>query len=252
MLRRNTMLRVFLNLTLLSVSANALGCGLILRDLPPKEEIDAGSTPPDHDAGKVGDVDADAHVEEHLGHDGGGMNDGAAAEPDAAQEHDSGPDLPPVDPDGCDGGPEKVFFRDDDEDGYGTSESAVAACEKPSDGHEWVELGDDCNDDEPDVHPGQTEFFGVGYQPSGQSGGLRSFDYDCNGSETAGPNQPQAPASCAGLLTCAGGGYVPNDERTGVAGINAYCGSNVISTCNSAGLACQASPSTNEQPYLCR
>jgi hypothetical protein len=101
------------------------------------------------------------------------------------------------------------------------------------------------------VHPGQENFFGVGYQRDPESTVL-SFDYDCNRSETAGPDQPQAPASCAGLLTCSGGGYVPNDERTGVSGINAYCGSVVQSTCKPAGLACQAAPSSTDQPYLCK
>jgi hypothetical protein len=173
------------------------------------------------------------------------------ASPDASAA-DAAPDArtPDVDPDGCDGASERLFYRDDDEDGHGKAGTAVTGCSPPESGV-WAEVGDDCDDGEPDVHPGQTEFFGIGYRPGGNAS-LLSFDFDCDGSETAGPGQDRAPDDCAGLLTCAGGGYVPNDERTMTPGINAYCGSNVQSFCEPAGLACQAAPTTTDTRYVCR
>jgi hypothetical protein len=240
------MLRVLAQLTFLSVCASALGCELIMRDLPPRADLDATSPPDTQDAGEVLHVDAGAHGDLSPGHDGsdGSMPD---APHDAAVEGVDA-DLPHPDPDGCDGGSEKVFFHDEDQDQHGDPSMAMTGCVPPSNG-DWVELGDDCNDDQPDVHPGQTKFFGEGYEREGSA--VLSFDYDCKNGEVSGPDQVQAPPSCSGLLTCAGSGYAPNDERKGIVGINAYCGSTVISTCKAAGLMCQPSPSTTEQPYVC-
>ena len=245
------MLRVLAKLTFLSVCAGALGCELIMRDLPPKAERDAAMSPQEMDAGEVLHVDGGPHVDASAGDgDGDGARD--AALPDGPQDAGVDAALPLPDPDGCDGASERLFFLDGDGDEYGDPSTAVAACVKPTSGGKWVEQGKDCNDDEPDVHPGQTEFFGQGYQRKDDSSVL-SFDYDCNNSEAAKPGQDRE-VDCAGLLgvACAGGGYAPNDERKGLVGINEFCGSNVISTCVFSSLTCQAPLSTTDQPYLCK
>lgn len=77
-----------------------------------------------------------------------------------------------------------VFFLDGDGDGYPASSALdVVACSgsPPPDlwGHKYMDSSKvplDCDDNDPDVHPGQTRFFTV---PRADG----SFDYDCDGIE---------------------------------------------------------------------
>ncbi len=60
--------------------------------------------------------------------------------------------------DNCDGavdeGVTKVFYRDDDGDGYGASTAAPPACSVPNG---YASVGGDCEDGNPTAHPGGTE-----------------------------------------------------------------------------------------------
>lgn len=86
-------------------------------------------------------------------------------------------------------------------------------CDQDHDGHDSSTRagchGDDCDDDDADVHPGQT-----GYFSAKSSAG--DYDYDCNGEE-----EPLIATSidCAALLgACSGEGYdgaVPACGKTG-------------------------------------
>ncbi len=53
----------------------------------------------------------------------------------------------------CDGeaDPELIWYQDADGDGYGDESSSLATCEQPSG---YVDDPDDCDDDDPDIHPG--------------------------------------------------------------------------------------------------
>ncbi len=61
--------------------------------------------------------------------------------------------------DNCNGmideGAKTAFYLDIDEDGYGADSSKVEACQAPS--SDYVTLGGDCNDHDPNVHPGAVE-----------------------------------------------------------------------------------------------
>ncbi len=61
--------------------------------------------------------------------------------------------------DDCDGDVDEAvllsFYLDLDQDGYGSPSSTVAACSSP--GTDYVTVGDDCNDQAPDIHPGARE-----------------------------------------------------------------------------------------------
>lgn len=199
------------------------GCSLIMGDVPPKERSSLSRPDAGTDArGDAGQADTtDAASEEASA-------DGASSE--------------------CDGQGMKTFYRDGDSDGYGDSATAFVGCEAP--GAEWVTLGDDCQDRDPRVHPGQTEYFGTGYRSAGASGAF-SFDYDCDGSETGAAGQTQAPSDCPGLLLCTGTGFEKSEAREPVPGVNPYCGSNTIGTCMLSGLLCQANIHTSELRYVC-
>jgi hypothetical protein len=60
--------------------------------------------------------------------------------------------------DDCDGeideGVKTLFYRDADDDGYGSSEDIVRACAAPEG---YVAMGDDCDDTRADVHPAAEE-----------------------------------------------------------------------------------------------
>lgn len=68
-----------------------------------------------------------------------------------------------------------TWYTDRDDDGYGTDDSATAACEEPY--ASSVLLGGDCDDDNADVNPGEPEVCEDG------------ADQDCDGQD----------ATCAGL-----------------------------------------------------
>ncbi|HMJ16743.1 MAG TPA: hypothetical protein VK524_35265 [Polyangiaceae bacterium] len=166
---------------------------------------------------------------------------------DGGLDADAGDALPDVNADACDGAPERVFFEDRDDDGFGKSSTAVIACEPPA-AKGWAQSGGDCLDSNQYVRPGQILFFGTGYRT--ESGAL-SFDFDCDGVEIAGPNQAHAPEDCRGLLVCLGGGFTRNETRELGPGVNMYCGSNLISSCV-PGLECMPQVVTSDRYYLCR
>jgi len=79
-----------------------------------------------------------------------------------------------------------VYVLDRDEDGYpASSANDVIGCSgeppPPFEGHAYIDSSGaqlDCDDADPEVHPGQKKFF---TSPRKNSGG---FDYDCDGVET--------------------------------------------------------------------
>jgi hypothetical protein len=235
-----------------------------MSDLPPKPDdtpIDARANGGQHDAsvGAHGDAVMDAGPRMHGDAGSGSISqpDAASAIADAALDAGAGVldagTITALDAGAlhCDGGEPRVFYRDGDGDGYGDHTAMKAACIAP-DG--WVVDHKDCDDDQADVHPGQTEYFTTGYRPSAEAGGT-SFDYDCDGSETGAPGQAIGPTSCtgvAGLLLCQGQGFAPNPSRTAAPGVNVHCGSNVISSCDY--VLCEAQPmlASGDETYACR
>lgn len=117
------------------------------------------------------------------------------------------------------------IYPDVDKDGFGGG-SGVSGCIQPSG---WVSVGGDCNDQNPDVFPGQTKYF---TSPYAASSSASSFDYDCSGTETAAPGF---------VLGNCGPQCVPGYQktaRTGV-GVDPGCGSTAYYGCTSAGpVAC--------------
>jgi hypothetical protein len=183
--------------------------------------------------GHAGDVGPDA------GSDDAGSDDSSV--PEAGLDVDV-PDVPI----GCD--TPVVFYPDADADGFGRDSAAVVACEPPLQGL-WTTKPGDCNDDNPDVHPEQTQYFSLGYVTT--SGGL-SFDYDCSGSEQSDPSQYGGAPSCGGLSlgNCSGQGYVAT-SRTGP-GLNALCGSLRMRKCQPDLLVCGAETFDISQAHRCR
>lgn len=117
----------------------------------------------------------------------GGLAEDASAGADAGSDAGSGADggldagPPPTGDSGTDAGSdagpapcELDFYRDGDGDGFGDPSDSVFVCSPPAD---YIRTGGDCDDSDPDAHPGQTMWFNV----PRMSGG---FDYDCDGSET--------------------------------------------------------------------
>lgn len=69
---------------------------------------------------------------------------------------------------------EPLWYRDLDRDGYGDRRAAVRAAAQPPG---YVANGLDCYDQNPEVYPGQRNYFA-------QHRGDQSFDYDCDGRST--------------------------------------------------------------------
>src|SRR6185503_5455997 len=76
------------------------------------------------------------------------------------------------------------YFVDDDNDGVGRNDSTRLSCEHPPGA--WAIRGGDCDDANPEVFPGQTQYFARAYT----RGSTESFDYDCSGSEDPDPGLP--------------------------------------------------------------
>ncbi len=64
-----------------------------------------------------------------------------------------------------------TFYADNDGDGFGSDATAVTVCDQPAG---YVLIGGDCDDANPDIHPGVTEIEGDG------------IDQDCDGFDTCG------------------------------------------------------------------
>jgi hypothetical protein len=95
----------------------------------------------------------------------------------------------------------------------GTAGAPPPDCDEDHDGHDSSTRagchGDDCDDGDPDVHPGQVSYFSV-------ENSAGNYDYDCNGDE-----EPLITTAldCSALLgACSGEGYagsVPACGKTG-------------------------------------
>lgn len=158
----------------------------------------------------------------------------------------AGPDVGEIDSapqNGDDGCVVVRYFEDHDGDGWGGTVTTSACA--PPDGT-WVTKGGDCDDSNPDVHPGQAQFFSSGYVPTGKT--EVSFDWDCDGQETE--SGSPAHASCVVVtLQCVGDGYLPSTSRG--AGTDAYCGSDQTVTCGYVSLVCKASAPATAAPIAC-
>jgi hypothetical protein len=232
-----------------------------------------GERPREEDAGADKPLEQDAATEQEAGIDAGMAEDGGAAL-DATSPGDAGAtDAAPVDaaaetgattmeaggadsaivdagpaPD-CGSSAGMLWYPDGDDDGYGRSAEAVQTCGKPA-GDGWVRLGNDCKDNDDDVRPGQTSYFGVPYRGAD---GNDSFDYDCSGSEEGNPSQSSLANGCDGILdilNCSGTGYM-SEARTG-AGVNPVCGSTKVGTCTPMLLSCTTAMQTDRPPYECK
>jgi hypothetical protein len=104
----------------------------------------------------------------------------------------------------CDGGACTLFYQDADGDGYGnmygmTSDStAKLGCTNQTPPGGYVVDHTDCDDGDPNVHPGQTMYFAV------KSKGLHIWDYNCDGTIQKGtPEFPGATCEfCTATPTC--------------------------------------------------
>jgi hypothetical protein len=98
----------------------------------------------------------------------------------------------------------------------------------------------DCNDGNPQVFPGQNNYFGTSFS----TGAGTSFDYDCSGREDPDASQPGLAPNCTGLslLGCTGSGFAATG-RTG-SGVDAICGSTSLVTCVANLVSCGATTST--------
>ena len=94
---------------------------------------------------------------------------------------------------------------DQDADGFSPAQSC---------GVESPYNGGDCNDNNSDVRPNQTEFFPEPIEPGCAEGSC--YDYDCNGVETK---------SRPNLISCGGNGWTPTVPECGVEGLYGGCGS---------------------------
>jgi hypothetical protein len=81
--------------------------------------------------------------------------------------------------DDCDGAADEegnTFFLDGDRDGFGDAATSFNACNPPP---SFVTNANDCCDQDPLAHPGQTGFFNQETRCGG-------FDYNCDAVETLG------------------------------------------------------------------
>jgi hypothetical protein len=180
-----------------------------------------------------------------------GNDDADAGSPPAAADAAT----PSEATDGCVPTP---LFQDLDGDGYGNVAVQVFGCARDG----FVSTPGDCLDADPaelevaaTVHPGQLEYFFVGYRDTSKPGDI-SFDYDCSGSEDADPQFPSGTPVCEalmGLNDCDGAGYLPDIARQGVSGVDALCGSEVVVSCGPGGPGqCNSFYTATDQLFLCR
>jgi hypothetical protein len=232
----------------------ASGCQLLLDEIPNMDASTPAELDASQDASTAVPVDAesidagDATSRDAAPEDAAPELDGPAADADATLPL-ADVSLPDADPSACDGAGTRVFFEDRDGDGYGDSRSFTVAC-APPDGH--VSAGEDCNDENVDVNPGQTGFFGQGYEARGSD--QISFDYDCDGDETGREDQAAASSQgcTGGVPTCNGGGYVAASVRRRVPRPNDHCGSTRFLSCGIGTLLCNGMETEVDEPYSCR
>jgi hypothetical protein len=130
----------------------------------------------------------------------------------------------------------QLYYRDADADGYGDSsgtQTKAACAGTPPAG--YVADDTDCDDNDPNVHPGQTAYFATA------SLGVHTFDYDCNG--TLAKESPEYPGG--GCQFCGPVGMCSQTKTTCTTlGQKAYlscvegsklCGANGNNTCAACG-----------------
>ena len=110
-----------------------------------------------------------------------------------------------------------VLYIDADGDGHGDPQRSKRACATTG----WVAAGDDCNDQNSDVHPGQTRYFSTGQSPPGNT---KPFDYDCDGVETT-KLAGQQVACAKSPPDCTGAGWRGSIPSCGGTGTYVECGS---------------------------
>ena len=119
------------------------------------------------------------------------------------------------------------FFRDNDGDGYGAGTPECWCEPGGSNALYTASLSGDCQDNRPNVHPGQTSYFQV-------DRGDGSFDYDCDNVES---KEFNSEGSCSyWVFWCSLGdaGWVGNVPNCGASGYFLESSSN----CNVSGLGC--------------
>jgi hypothetical protein len=103
----------------------------------------------------------------------------------------------------CGSGSCVLYYQDKDADGYGNATgslgagTAVVGCSNASPPAGFVADHSDCDDNDANVHPGQTAFFGT------PSHGTGTYDYDCDG--TLEKQTPEYPGGSCGFCT---GGFL--------------------------------------------
>lgn len=91
---------------------------------------------------------------------------------------------------GC--GPGTMWYPDTDDDGFGDPDGGVVGCEAPGPGH--VDMGGDCDDANPDIHPGVDET-------------CDGVDEDCDGGVDEGSPANAQCGGCQFVLASGGGSY---------------------------------------------
>ena len=105
----------------------------------------------------------------------------------------------------------QAFYLDRDRDGHGDPSTSLEACQPP---HGYVAVGDDCDDADPRVYPGQTGLFS---EPTAAG----SYDYNCDEIEE---QESSSKVWCSGSGTaCSGDGWAFSVPSCGSSGLLARC-----------------------------
>jgi hypothetical protein len=136
----------------------------------------------------------------------------------------------------------QIFYQDSDGDGYGNRNGTISAgtakagCAGSTPPVGFVADNTDCEDGDPNVHPGQTTFFAM------QSpGSTHTWDYDCDGIMEKGiPEYPGASCTfCPGCSACGPGATTCSGT-----------GAQASLACPLEGGICLANTLETEQPIL--
>jgi len=131
-------------------------------------------------------------------------------------------------------------FVDADGDGYAKSDGSYLACTCPKGtlAIDPTTAGVDCNDDNPNVHPGVTTYHDTPYC-IGTGCTTKSFDYDCNGAEDK--QTTTLFTSCSSFLSgCTGAGWAAKEAPA--------CGTSAdYTTCATGLTACTTSNASKKQ-----